>query len=52
MTCHIALMVTAASLMVCVAVGSYANYRLMKKMADELEEGKRERNDQAGAVPG
>ncbi|MGO4151376.1 hypothetical protein [Cupriavidus sp. YAF13] len=40
MTYHIALMVTAASLMACVAVGSYVNYRLMKKMADELEEEK------------
>ncbi|MFJ1260109.1 hypothetical protein [Cupriavidus sp. CuC1] len=35
---HTALIVTIAGMFICLVIGAYAQYRLLKKMADELNE--------------
>lgn len=40
MNCHVALVVTVAGMLICLVIGGYAQYRLLKKMADEDKEPK------------
>ncbi|MDW3682982.1 hypothetical protein RA280_14740 [Cupriavidus sp. CV2] len=40
MNCHTALIVTAAGMLICLVIGGYAHYRLLKKMAGEPNEEK------------
>ncbi len=38
MNCRIALIVTITGMFICLVIGAYAQCRLLKKMADELNE--------------
>ncbi|MDW3683351.1 hypothetical protein RA280_16675 [Cupriavidus sp. CV2] len=40
MNCHVALVVTVAGMLVCLVIGGYAHYRLLKKIAGEDKETK------------
>ncbi|WP_416048995.1 hypothetical protein [Cupriavidus basilensis] len=40
MNCHVALVVTFAGMLICLVIGGYAQYRLLKKMAGDNKEPK------------
>ncbi|MDW3683058.1 hypothetical protein RA280_15135 [Cupriavidus sp. CV2] len=40
MNCHVALVVTVAGMLICLVIGGYAHYRLLKKMAGDNKEPK------------
>ncbi|WP_255503069.1 hypothetical protein [Cupriavidus sp. UME77] len=40
MNCHVALVVTVAGMLICLVIGGYAQYRLLKKMAGDAGEDK------------
>lgn len=40
MNCHVALVVTVASMLICLASSGYAQYRLLKKMTGDNKEPK------------